>query len=75
MFRITRGMTTQHGPAFSPIFRFPDGELLPIVGDEGAGDALPSARDEASAVTPSAAPQRADGDAAAPDAGTGAELS
>jgi hypothetical protein len=65
MFRITRGMTTQHGPAFSPIFRFPDGELLPIVGDEGAGDALPSASAEASAITPSAAP----------DAGTGAELS
>ena len=34
MFRITRGITIQPTPAFSPVFRFADGMPLPIYRDD-----------------------------------------
>jgi hypothetical protein len=42
MFRITRGITLQQGPAFSPIFRFPDGAHLPIYAGDEPDDAPPA---------------------------------
>ena len=74
MFRITRGITTQHAPAFSPVFRFPDGTLLPIHGEDEADDAPPAASGSADAIAPSAAPDVADGGEAS-DAETGPQPS
>ena len=40
MFRITRGITIEHAPAFpNPCLRFPDGTPLPIYGDDEPADA------------------------------------
>jgi hypothetical protein len=45
MFRITRGHTIQHAPAFpSPAFRFPDGTPIPIYAEDehdGAPESTP----------------------------------
>jgi hypothetical protein len=71
MFRITRGITSQYAPAFSPIFRFPDGTLLPIHGDDEADDAPPAAPSSAGAIAPSAAPDADGGEGAASTAETG----
>jgi hypothetical protein len=43
MFRITRGINLQHAPAFSPIFRFPDGATLPLYTGGEPDDAPPAA--------------------------------
>lgn len=42
MFRITRGISLDHSPAFpNPSFRFPNGTALPIHGEDDADPALP----------------------------------
>ena len=43
MFRITRGITLQQAPAFSPIFRFPDGATFPLYDGDEPDDAPPAA--------------------------------
>lgn len=59
MFRITRGITIDHAPAFpNPSLRFPDGTPLPIYADDEPADApdQPRPSDIAPGTTSDAAP-------------------